>query len=226
MGRHVLPLPGKDHQRIDRDDLLRPLHGATHPGEHCVVHALPLAPQFVGREHELDLLRRSGEMAREASSLLSVWEEQARPPSRRNFSKSWSRASSFRDPRACLFGASITSLTPATSCRSCTGISHPSTKLRHRPRGRRVLHLLRNALEKGGPHLLVLDGLERVQRQGESATEAFGQIEDPLLKGLLTRIAEGVGQTVAWRHEPFSARGSQFISGRRLPVYRRRAVQS
>ena len=43
----------------------------------------------------------------------------------------------------------------------------------------------------------MLDGLERVQR-GEGGTPgSFGQIDDPLLKGLLTRITEGIGRTVA-----------------------------
>jgi hypothetical protein len=60
-------------------------------------------------------------------------------------------------------------------------------------KGSGLLHLLREALATGGPYLLVLDGLERVQRQED--TGAYGQIEDPLLKGLLTRIAEGWGRT-------------------------------
>ncbi len=64
-------------------------------------------------------------------------------------------------------------------------------------KGAGLLHLLRDALERGGPHLLVLDGLERVQRQESGDSGSFGQIEDPLLKGLLTRIAEGTGQASA-----------------------------
>ena len=64
-------------------------------------------------------------------------------------------------------------------------------------KGAGLLHLLRDALESGGTHLLVLDGLERVQRQESQVPGLFGQIEDPLLKGLLARIAEGLGQTVA-----------------------------
>jgi hypothetical protein len=64
-------------------------------------------------------------------------------------------------------------------------------------KGAAVLHLLAGALTAGGPHLLVLDGLERVQRQESHATGQFGQVEDPLLKGLITRLAEGVGQTLA-----------------------------
>jgi hypothetical protein len=62
--------------------------------------------------------------------------------------------------------------------------------------GAGLLHLLAGALQAGGPHLMVLDGLERVQRQGGPAG-GYGQIEDPLLAALLGRIAEGLGQTVA-----------------------------
>jgi hypothetical protein len=62
-------------------------------------------------------------------------------------------------------------------------------------RGSGILHLLHEALAMSGPHLLVLDGLERVQRQ--ESTGAYGQIEGPLLKGLLTRLAEGVGRAAA-----------------------------
>ncbi len=64
-------------------------------------------------------------------------------------------------------------------------------------KGAGLLHLLRGALERDGRHLLVLDGLERVQRQESNELGSFGQVEDPLLKGLLTRIAEGIGSTVA-----------------------------
>src|SRR5262249_16001744 len=56
-------------------------------------------------------------------------------------------------------------------------------------------HLLRDALAVGGPHLLVLDGLEKVQRQEGGSAGDYGQIEDPLLRGLLTRVAEGMGRT-------------------------------
>jgi tetratricopeptide (TPR) repeat protein len=60
-----------------------------------------------------------------------------------------------------------------------------------------LLHLLRDALSAGGPNLLVLDGLERIQRQDGYAEARHGQIEDPLLKQLLVWLAEGVGQTMA-----------------------------
>src|SRR5262249_47507087 len=56
----------------------------------------------------------------------------------------------------------------------------------------------------------------------------FGQIEDPLLRGLLTRIAEGIGQTTALVTsrfpltdlEPFLARGYRYlpVEGLGLPA--------
>ncbi len=64
-------------------------------------------------------------------------------------------------------------------------------------KGAALIHLLSAALATGGPHLLVLDGFERVQRGEGHAPGVFGQLEDPLLKGLLTRVADGTGQTVA-----------------------------
>src|SRR5262249_45142178 len=63
-------------------------------------------------------------------------------------------------------------------------------------RGMGLLHLLREALSAGGAHLLVLDGLERVQRQDGDADARHGQIDDPLLKRLLVWLAEGIGQTM------------------------------
>src|SRR5439155_6016180 len=48
-------------------------------------------------------------------------------------------------------------------------------------RGAGVLHLLHEALASGGPHLLVLDGIERVQQQ--QTTASYGRIDDPLLRG-------------------------------------------
>ena len=64
-------------------------------------------------------------------------------------------------------------------------------------KGGGLLHLLREVLLSGGRNLLVLDGLERVQRENDQRAGVFGQIEDPLLRGLLDRIAEGAGRTAA-----------------------------
>jgi hypothetical protein len=60
-------------------------------------------------------------------------------------------------------------------------------------KGTGLLHLLSEALQHCSRCLLILDGLERVQRQTGDAK--YGQIEDPLLRSLLLRIAEGLGKT-------------------------------
>jgi hypothetical protein len=54
-------------------------------------------------------------------------------------------------------------------------------------------HLLRDALDRPERYLLVLDGLERVQREQTDASGIYGQLEDPLLRGLLMRLAQESG---------------------------------
>jgi hypothetical protein len=166
----------------------------NHPG-YMLVHPLPPAPNFVGREAELEELRGlwrssfrgvlalvglggAGKTAVAARFLEEVMGAEAPDLPGRLFLWSF-----YQEPDAALFlqaayqyFASPTSVAPAA-------------------KGAGLLHLLREALAEGGPHWLVLDGLEKIQQQEN--TGKYGQIEDPLLKGLLTRIAEGMGQTVA-----------------------------
>lgn len=54
------------------------------------------------------------------------------------------------------------------------------------------LATLEAALAEGPPHLLVLDGLERVQADGRGH-RAHGELEDPLLRRLLVALARGLG---------------------------------
>lgn len=56
-------------------------------------------------------------------------------------------------------------------------------------------HALKESLSHGGRHVLVLDGLERIQRASTEARGVYGELEDPLLKGLLRRLVAGVGET-------------------------------
>jgi hypothetical protein len=156
---------------------------------------LPPAPHFVGRDRELDALHRlwktnvrgvvalvglggAGKTAVAARFLEGVVSPDAMPRPDGLFVWSF-----YQEPDAGLFlqeayhyfARGEGSATPA--------------------KGAGLLHLLREALAVGGPHLLVLDGLERVQQAGTSSTDVYGQLEDPLLKGLLTRIADGMGST-------------------------------
>lgn len=58
-------------------------------------------------------------------------------------------------------------------------------------------HALKDSLAAGGKHVIVLDGLERIQRPITEARGVYGELEDPLLRGLLRRLVTGVGQTKA-----------------------------
>jgi hypothetical protein len=166
----------------------------AHPPEPCVVHPLPPAPDFLGRRAELEALRDfwqgggrgvlalvglggAGKTALAARFLAELLAGRAAPP-RGLFVWSF-----YQQPDAGLF------LQEAYHYFAGGAAAGPA-------RGAGLLHLLRDALSAGGPHLLVLDGLERVQRpDGEGGS--FGQVEDPLLKGLLSRIADGLGHTTA-----------------------------
>jgi hypothetical protein len=170
---------------------------AWQPSEHRVVHPLPRAPQFVGRDAELDALSDlwrsdtrgvvalvglggAGKTAIAARFLETLCEGDLAPRPAGLFVWSF-----YQEPDAGFFLEELHRyFTPAGSPRV------PA-------KGAALIHLLSAALATGGANLLVLDGLERVQRGEGHAPGAFGQLEDPLLKGLLTRIAEGLGGTVA-----------------------------
>jgi len=211
---------------------------AVHPPDYRLVHSLPVAPQFVGREAELDALRSRwqdktggvialvglGGAGKTAIAARFIEElTRADNPARPSGLFAWSfyqepDVGYFLDEAYRYFGGPDT--TPA--------------------KGAGLLHLLRDSLDQGEQrYLLVLDGLERVQRQEGEDPGSFGQVEEPLLKGLLTRIAAGVGPTVVlvttrfpltdlW---PFRDRGYQHVevAGLDLPaaasLLRRHGVQ-
>ena len=166
-----------------------------HPPVPWVVHPLPPAPHFVGRDAELAALHASwhdgfrgvlalvglggaGKTALAARFVDALLAPGA--PPRPDGLFVWSF---YQRPDAGMF------LQEAFQYFG-RGAAPPATA-----KGSGILHLLHEALAMGGPHLLVLDGLERVQRQESTGT--YGQIEDPLLKGLLIRIAEGLGHATA-----------------------------
>ena len=61
--------------------------------------------------------------------------------------------------------------------------------------GAGLLYRLAGMLAEGARNLLVLDGLERVQRPPGNVKRGFGELEDPLLRQAVTRLAAGAGRT-------------------------------
>ena len=162
-----------------------------------VVHPLPPAPEFVGRASELDQLstvwnQESGGVialvglgGAGKTALVARFLEERLTTSRAPAVAGLFVWSFYQQPDAGLF--------LEEAHRYFAGDAATASPAR----GAGLLHLLREALARGGPNLLVLDGLERVQQQGGTETGGYGRVEDPLLRGLLTRIAEGSGRTTA-----------------------------
>jgi hypothetical protein len=161
-----------------------------------VVHPLPPAPHFVGREAELNELRAAwragtagvlalvglggaGKTAVAARFLDEILNPSSQPRPAGLFVWSF-----YQEPDAGRF--------LEAAYRYFAGGADPALPAK----GTGLLHLLKEALAAGGPYLLVLDGLERVQRPETDGGASYGQLEDPLLKGLLTRLAEGTGRTM------------------------------
>jgi hypothetical protein len=169
------------------------LHEDVNPARHepLIVHPLPAAPTFAGREREMEALRT---FWREKSGVLSLvglggagktalaerfltWLFEHDSP---DGLLVWSF---YEEPDANTF--------LQTAYQYFAGVRTADAK------GAGWFYLLKEALTAGGRFLIVLDGLERVQRTQTSAQGIYGEMEDPLLRGLLTRLAAGAGNTKA-----------------------------
>ena len=155
-----------------------------------VVHPLPAAPAFSGREVELETLRAFWEGGPGVVSLVGVGgagktaltaqflsDLDAAPP---DGLLVWSF---YEEPDSNAFlQAAYQYFTGGR-----TAAAH----------GAGWFYLLKEALSSGRRYLIVLDGLERVQRPETTAAGIYGEMDDPLLRGLLTRLAAGAGNTHA-----------------------------
>ncbi len=160
------------------------------PPDPRVVHPLPAAPMFLGRDAELEQLHAFWDNGgRGVLSLVGLGGAGKTALAARFLSDLLGAGrpvgglfvwSFYQEPDTGLFLRELVDYFGAAT--------YPTTA-----KGAGLLHFLSDALQEGGRHLLILDGLERVQRQ--AGDTSYGQIEDPLLKGLLHRIAEGLGQT-------------------------------
>jgi hypothetical protein len=167
---------------------------SVHPPEACLIHRLPTAPHFVGREPELATLRGWWRNGLQGVLALVGLGGAGKTAVAARFLDELLRSAPFPRPEG-LFVWSFYQEPDASGFLEEAYHYFSRDSAATTARGIGLLHLLRDALAVGGPHLLVLDGLEKVQRQESSQVGDFGQIEDPLLRGLLLRIAEGMGRS-------------------------------
>lgn len=184
-----------------------------------IVHQLPAAPKFIGRKAEqndlqdfwqgedsiVSLIGLGGAGKTALASQFLTWVEQNDPP---DALLVWSF---YDDPDANAF--------LETLYRFLTGDEQLEVK------GSGWFHLLREQLSGNRRVLLVLDGLERVQRPSTDASGIYGELEDPLLKGLLVRLAGSKGRAKAVvtsrfpvaTIEPFIGKGYRVVDVEQLP---------
>lgn len=159
------------------------------------VHELPPAPRFVGREAEVTKLMTSwqtdrseviaiiglGGAGKTALAYQFIDEVTAGGLEELDGLFVWSF---YEDPDPNAFLQAL--------------YHYASGELRDDVKGASWLHLLKNQLTNGERLLVVLDGLERVQRQrriSEHSPHNYGELEDPLLREFLQRMAGAKGHS-------------------------------
>lgn len=156
-----------------------------------VIHPLPAAPSFTGRERELKAMREFWSGGSGVLSLIGLGGAGKTALAERFLSELLNEDppdavlvwSFYDDPDANHFLKSAHAYFTKGAEAQAVGAGW--------------FHMLSEAFGSGGNYLLVLDGLERVQRQQTDASGIYGELEDPLLRGLLSRLAAGAGKTRA-----------------------------
>jgi hypothetical protein len=212
---------------------------ASHPPDHCQVHPLPRAPQFVGWERELGKLRSWWhEGARGVIALVGLGGA-GKTAITAHFLEELCQLERTLGPEGLFVWSFYQEPDVGHFLNEAYRYFAHEGGFPTPAKGAGLLHLLRDALLTGRRHLLVLDGLERVQQPESHQPRLFGQIEDPLLRRLLSRVAEGAGETVVLVTsrfpltdlEPFLGQGYQYVDvdGLSLPaaadLLRRHGVQ-
>lgn len=184
-----------------------------------IAHELPSAPKFVGRENELRALQEFWRGNQSVLSLIGLggagktaladrfftWAMENDPPEK---TLVWSF---YDDPDTNAFLECL--------YKYLSGDETAEVK------GSGWFHLLREQLSGSRRILIVMDGLERVQRPITDATGIYGEVEDPLLRGLLVRIATAGGNSKAVitsrfpvsTVEPYLDKGYQILNVEQLP---------
>jgi hypothetical protein len=162
-----------------------------------VVHPLPAAPHFVGRAEEKDRLRSFWETRTAGVVAIVGLGGAGKTALAAHFVNDLLSSNGTERPAGLFVWSFYVEPDPGRFLQEAYRYFFGPDATVTPAKGSGLLHLLRDALSSGSRYLLVLDGLEKVQRQEDSPAGDYGQIEDPLLKAFLLRVGEGLGNTVA-----------------------------
>lgn len=155
------------------------------------MHPLPAAPKFVGRNKELEELGKCWNAGFRGVLALVGLGGAGKTALVARFLQNVADGALAVRPHGLFVWSFYLEPDPGLFLQEACRYFAPPESASLTAKGAGILPLLHACLGVGGPHLLVLDGLERVQRQETTAEGRFGQVEDPLLKNLLSRLADG-----------------------------------
>ncbi len=172
-------------------------HVTSKPPEACIVHDLPAAPEFLGREMEQrELTRFWTEGFEGVVAMVALGGSGKTAVAARVVDSLRSRDASLSAPHGLFVWSFYREPDAGQFLRRAFDYFRVPSSAGAAATGLGLVHLLAAALDNGERNLLVLDGLERVQSAGDRNADDFGRLEDPLLKTLLLRAAAGVGKTL------------------------------
>jgi hypothetical protein len=182
---------------IGRRPGLEALAGADrHPYFHQgIVHPLPPAPLFVGRVEDLNVVRGFWHGATDDNvlALIGLGGAGKTAIASEFVSSLLDLAAEADRPDGLFVWSFYVDQDVSNFLRHAN--RYFSRGLKPESSGAGLLYRLTEMLDDGGRNLLVLDGLERVQRPPGDLKRGFGELEDPLLRQAVTRLAAGAGRT-------------------------------
>lgn len=162
------------------DPLAKKMSGYQKPPN--IVHELPGAPMFVGRESELELLRDFRRTPGGVFSLVGIGGA-GKTAVLKKFLDETLESNTYDGVLVWSFYDD-----PDTNAFLRAAVEYVSGEVSQDASGTGWFHALKQCLEDGARYLFILDGLERVQRSFTDAQGIYGELEDALLRGFLLRL--------------------------------------
>jgi hypothetical protein len=158
----------------------------------CMVHPLPPAPDFVGRERELKAIEQFWDDSSPGSISLAGLGGAGKTAIAAHFLDALLKDNRGRPAGLFVWSFYVNQDANAFLDAAYHYFSGGRTVRGH---GAGTSLLLFEALNSPQRFLIVLDGLERMQRERSDKSGYFGELKDPLLKSIVNRLSAGLGAT-------------------------------